>query len=162
MLDQVDQRLVELLQRNARLSNAEMAEAVGLTASSVFERVKKLEQRGVITGYVAKVNPVMVGKPLLAFMRLTSGVTEAGALKSVEKDITGLAASEPDILECHDVAGEDCLILKLRAADPRELQSLLGKIRECYQSSKTVTSIVLETLKESSAVSPAGEEAVDR
>jgi len=155
MIDDIDRKLVELLQSNARLSNAELAQAVGLTASSVFERVKKLEQRKVITGYVATVDAALLGKPLLAFMRLSFGTADHDSLTSALSRVGELSAREPDILECHDVAGEDCLVLKLRAAGPHQLQALIAAIRESAQSARTVTSIALATLKESASIAPA-------
>ncbi len=157
MIDKIDRDLLTLLQKDARLSNADLAQAVGLNASSVFERVKKLERKGIITGYVAKVDAKKLGKPLLAFMRLTLGASEPEGFKATMDKIATLCSAEPDILECHDVAGEDCLILKLHAAGPGELQNLHAAIRDCTQSARTVTSIVLSTFKESSAVEPAAE-----
>jgi Lrp/AsnC family transcriptional regulator, leucine-responsive regulatory protein len=157
MIDATDRKIVTLLQGNARLSNAELAQAVGLTASSVFERVKKLEQKGVITGYVATVNAAKLGKPLLAFVRLTLGIPQSLTFDAAMSKLAGLSAYEPDILECHDVAGEDCIVLKLRSSGPQELQRLLAAVRECTQSSRSVTSIVLSTVKESSAIAPVAE-----
>jgi Lrp/AsnC family transcriptional regulator, leucine-responsive regulatory protein len=157
MIDDIDRKIVSLLQANAHLSNAEMALSVGLTASSVFERVKKLEQRGVITGYVAKVDPAKLGKPLLAFMRLTLGATQSDDVTSALSLIGEFADREPDILECYDVAGEDCLILKLRAAGPPELRRLIASIRDCTKSARTITSLVLGTIKEKGAIEPAVE-----
>jgi Lrp/AsnC family transcriptional regulator, leucine-responsive regulatory protein len=157
MIDTIDRRLLDLLQEDGHRSNQDLAQAVGLTASSVFERVKKLEQRGVILGYSARVDPEKLGKPLLAFVRLSLGSAQSGPYAEAMTGIAALCASEPDILECHDVAGEDCLVLKLRASGPKELQRLLASIRDRFQSSKSVTSIVLSTLKESSVVAPAAE-----
>jgi Lrp/AsnC family leucine-responsive transcriptional regulator len=154
MIDEIDKKLVEFLQANARLSNAELAQEVGLTASSVYERVKKLELKGIITGYAATVDAAKLGKPLLAFMRLSFGTTENDGLNKAMERVGELSAREPGILECHDVAGEDCLVLKLRAAGPRELQALIAAIRESAQSARTVTSIVLATLKETAAIAP--------
>ena len=107
MIDAIDRQLVDLLQRDAHLSNQDMAEVVGLSASSVFERVKKLEQRGVILGYGARVDAVKLGKPLLAFVRLNFGSTLNEPLNQAMLELAALCASSPDILECHDVAGED-------------------------------------------------------
>jgi Lrp/AsnC family leucine-responsive transcriptional regulator len=157
MIDAIDRRLVELLQGNAQISNLDMAQAVGLTASSVFERVKKLEQRKVILGYGARVDPAKLGKPLLAFVRLNFGMAQSEPLDEAMARLGELCASEPDILECHDVAGEDCLVLKLRASGPKDLQRLLALVRDRAQSSRSVTSIVLSTIKESAAVAPAEE-----
>jgi Lrp/AsnC family leucine-responsive transcriptional regulator len=150
MIDEIDRKLLDLLQTNARLSNAEMADAVGLTVSSVHERVKKLERKGVIKGYVAVLDPEKLGKPLLAFLRLTVSSHE-----SVKTSIRELCESDPDILECHNVAGEDCFILKVRAEGPKQLERLLSAVRGSADTSRSVTNIVLSSFKESSRVTPA-------
>jgi Lrp/AsnC family leucine-responsive transcriptional regulator len=160
MIDEIDRKLIELLQADAKLSNAELAKAVGLTPSPTFERVKKLEQRGIITGYGARVDPVKLGKSLLAFVRLSLD-TKVNSWESLGK-LAELCRSEPGVLECHDVAGEDCVVLKLRCRDTAELQVLLGAVKGCVPVARSVTSIVLETLKESSAVLPDSGEAGDR
>ncbi len=103
MIDEIDRKLIELLQADAKLSNAELAKAVGLTPSPTFERVKKLEQRGVITGYGARVDPTKLGKSLLAFVRLSLD-TKVNSWESLGK-LAELCRSEPGVLECHDVAG---------------------------------------------------------
>jgi Lrp/AsnC family leucine-responsive transcriptional regulator len=149
MIDAIDRKLLDLLQGDARLSNAEMAEAVGLTVSSVHERVKKMERRGIIKGYVAVVDPEKLGKPLLAFVRLSLNSSDSA------KALHALCAGEPDILECHHVAGEDCYILKVRAAGPRLLEDLLTAIRSSSRAERAVTNIVFSTAKESTRVSPA-------
>jgi len=148
MMDEKDKKIVRILQENARLSNAEIADKVELTASSVHERVKKLEKKGVLKRYVAMVDAEMVGKPLLAFVRLS--VTNTGIREVIQK----LCASEPDILECHNVAGEDCYILKIRAAGPKQLERLLVAIKSKSDSIRSVTNIVLSSYKETLYVEP--------
>jgi Lrp/AsnC family transcriptional regulator, leucine-responsive regulatory protein len=156
MIDATDRKILDLLQGNARLSNAEMAEAVGLTVSSVHERVKKMERKGIIKGYVAVVDPDLLGKSVLAFVRLTVSTHEAAA-----DGIKKLCGEEIDILECHNVAGEDCFILKVRAAGPKQLEKLLSAIRGSAEAGRSVTNIVLSTYKESSRVTPAPAEEGD-
>ncbi len=154
MVDPIDRKLLDLLQRDARLSNAELAEKVGLTVSSVHERVKKMERKGIITGYVATVDAEKLGKGLLAFMRLTFGETETEPLPSVKSKLSELCADEPDILECHNVAGEDCYVIKIRSEGPKELEATMNRIRACARVSRSVTSIVLSTDKESIRILP--------
>ncbi|HTX71249.1 MAG TPA: Lrp/AsnC family transcriptional regulator [Rectinemataceae bacterium] len=161
MIDDTDRTILGLLQDNARLSNASLAEAVGMTASSVFERVKKLERRGVIVGYRAIVNAEKLGKPLLAFIRLTIGMEAHTEIDSVYGSVLEACLSEPDVLECHNVAGEDCYILKVRAEGPKQLENLLTTIRRKTRSSRSITNIVLSTYKDSSKVEPAPESQVD-
>jgi len=150
MIDATDMKLLDLLQKDGRLSNAEMATAVGLTVSSVHERVKKMERKGIIKGYVAMVDPEKLSKQLLAFIRLTVTPGEPGI-----SGIVTLCAAEPDILECHNVAGEDCLILKVRAESPKKLETLLTAIKGSVPATRSVTSIVLSTYKESTHIVPA-------
>ncbi len=150
MIDDTDRKLLDLLQCNARISNAEMAAKVGLTVSSVHERVKKMERKGIIKGYVALVDPDKLGKELLAFLRLTVAPNSHAT-----QDIHALCAQQPDILECHNVAGEDCFILKIRASGPKELEKLLSAIRASSDANRSVTNIVLSSYKESTRIVPA-------
>lgn len=153
MIDDIDRQIILLLQEDAHLSNAALAEKVGLTVSTVHERVKKLEKKGVIKGYVAVVNAEAVGKPIMAFIRLTVGATPEGYVET-KRSVLEVCRTEPDVLECHGVAGEDCYILKVRTASPKELERLLEKIRSKATVSSSVTSIVLSTFKESSPIVP--------
>jgi len=153
MIDDIDRRILTLLQENARLSNAALAKEVGLTASTVHERVKKLEKKGIITGYVALVDAEAVGKPITAFIRLSVGVSTEGYVQS-KNQVMNVCLAEPDVLECHGVAGEDCYVLKVRAASPKALEKLVERIRCQAAVSRSVTSIVLSTFKESSMVTP--------
>lgn len=152
MFDPIDRKLLLLLQKDGRQSNAELGEAVNLSPSSVHERVRKLEKSGTIRGYSARVDPEGLGKGLLAYMRLSSGGGE-GPGPAVA--LSSLCAAEDDILECHHVAGEDCYILKLRSEGPRELETLIERIRSSSKASRSVTSIVLSSVKDSTLVAPA-------
>jgi len=150
VIDETDRKLLDLLQCNGRMPNAEMAEKVGLTVSSVHERVKKMERKGIIKGYVALVDPEKIGKQMLAFTRLTIA-PNSHALA----DINSLCAQHPDVLECHNVAGEDCVILKIRASGPRELEKLLTAIKASSDASRSITNIVLSSSKETTRIVPA-------
>jgi Lrp/AsnC family leucine-responsive transcriptional regulator len=152
MIDEIDRKIVLLLQTDARLSNSSLAEKVGLTTSTVHERVKKLEKKGIIKGYVAVADAGALGKPIMAFIRLTVG--SADYLES-KKSVLGICQQEPDVLECHAVAGEDCYILKVRAAGTADLEMLIERIRSNTQVSRTITSIVFSSIKETMLVMPA-------
>jgi Lrp/AsnC family leucine-responsive transcriptional regulator len=154
MIDEIDRKILSLLQANARSSNAELAQNVGLTVSSVHERVKKLEHKGIITGYTITVNPELLGKPLLAFIRLTVAGDQEKDTGAPRRKFSDMCAQEPDILECHHVAGEDCYILKVRAEGPKRLEELLNEVRRETRSVRSVTSIVLSTRKECAIVEP--------
>jgi Lrp/AsnC family leucine-responsive transcriptional regulator len=153
MIDDIDRQIILLLQEDARLSNAALADKVGLTISTVHERVKKLEKKGVIKGYVAVVEAEAVGKPIMAFIRLTVGTTPSDYLESKNR-VVQVCLAEPDVLECHGVAGEDCYILKVRATSPKDLERLIERIRCNAQVARSVTNIVLSTFKESTRVMP--------
>jgi Lrp/AsnC family leucine-responsive transcriptional regulator len=147
-INETDTSIVTILQENARTSNAEIARQVGLAPSAVFERIRKLEEKGVLRGFHADVDPHAAGLPLLAFVFVRSN-ERAGGVTTAEK-----LARIPEVLEVHHIAGEDCFLAKLRAADTEALGRLL---RERIGSIPTVTStrttIVLETVKESTIVS---------
>jgi len=154
MVDQKDSQILKLLQENARLSNAEIGEEVGLSASSVFERVKKMQNKGVIKGYVAVVDPAALGKPLAAFIRLTVNAPPGESYVACKRDFVAACLAEPDVLECHGVAGEDCYVLKVRVGDPAGLEALLERLRDRAAVSSSVSNIVLSTYKETTQVEP--------
>ena len=147
MIDGTDTEILKILQSNARTSNAEIARQVGLAPSAVFERIRKLEERGVIEGYEVRINPKEMGLPLLAFVFVRAD-DKPGADETAAR-----VAAIPEVLEVHDVAGEDCLLVKVRAADTealgRVLRERFGRIESI---TSTRTTIVLETVKESSAL----------
>lgn len=155
MIDEIDRQIVRLLQEDARLSNAALAEQVGLSASTVYERVKKLESKGVIKGYTAVVDPIALDKPIAAFVRLTIGASPSEGYSAAKRDLLEQILAESDVMECHTVAGEDCYILKVRAGSPKELEKLLERIRSNGLVSKSVSSIVLSTYRESMRIEPA-------
>ncbi len=146
MIDEIDGQILNLLQENGRLSNAAIAEQVGLTTSTVFDRIKRLEKRGVIQRYVAVVDPVALGKPITAFVRLVVGADEDYSISKRQFAETCLA--EPEVLECHTVAGEDCYVLKVRVANTAQLEALIERLRSQAMVTRTITNIVLSTFKE--------------
>lgn len=156
MIDEVDCQIITRLQEDARLSNAVLAREVGLPVSTVHDRVKKLEKKGIIKGYTALVDAEALGKPVMAFIRLSVGATNEDYVES-KNSVMNVCLAEPDVLECHGVAGEDCYILKVRAASPKALETLIERIRCQATVNRSVTSIVLSTLKESLTVVPAVE-----
>ena len=147
MLDEVDRQLLEILQADGRTSNAELARRVNMAPSAVFERVRRLEQKGVITGYGAHVDPRAIERSLLAYVLVRSDERTGEA-------VTGSAlAREPEVLEVHHVAGQDSYLVKVRVRDPESLGRLL---RERFGAipgvRSTQSTIALETLKETWAM----------
>jgi len=142
-LDETDRQIVAFLQRDARMANAEIARRLGMAPSAIYDRIRKLEDRGIIDGYEARVNAKFVGLGLTAFI-FVRGEDGVGDPK------TGmLLAKIPEAQEIHHVAGEDCYLVKVRVADTDSLGKLLreriGAIRSVRS---TRTTIVLGTLKE--------------
>lgn len=144
MFDDTDLQILELLQADARLANAEIARRLGMAASAIHERVKKLEARGLIRGYEARLDPAPFGRKLLAFVFVRADELPGEATAGDR------LAEIPEVLEVHHVAGEDCYLVKLRCADTDELARLLrhsfGNIPSVRS---TRTTIALGTLKES-------------
>lgn len=144
MFDSVDRHILTTLQANARTSNADIARELGMAPSAILERIRKLEQRGVITGYEARIAPRAVGLGLTAFVSVRVGMTGS------EGTMEAALAAIPEVLELHSVAGEDCFLVKLRARDTDDLGRIL---RERFKSlpaiASTRTTIVLATAKES-------------
>ena len=146
-LDPTDRAILSLLQENARMSNAEIGRRVELATSTVHQRIRKLEEQGVIEGYACKVNPRAVGYGLAAFIRIQTG---EGARSD---EITPELKRIPEVLEVHRVVGEDCFFAKVRVRGPDELAALLDDtLQRISGVAGTRTTIVLQTVKESTAV----------
>lgn len=120
-LDQTDWRILAELQRDGRISFAELARTVAMSASAVTERVRRLEELGVISGYRAVVTPERVGLHIMAFVRLRY---PTGNYRPFHE----MVARTPEIMEAHHVTGEDCFVLKVLAASMRHLEEITGRI----------------------------------
>lgn len=144
MIDSSDRQILEILQGNARTSNAEIARRVGLAPSAVHERIRKLEERGVISGYASKIDPKSADLGLLAFIFVRSDDSEG------EDDAARVLAELPEVQEVHHVAGEDCFLVKVRTRDTDALGALLrDRVKSIPSVRGTRTTIVLDTIKES-------------
>jgi Lrp/AsnC family transcriptional regulator, leucine-responsive regulatory protein len=153
MPDEIDLRILHLLQDNARIANAAIARDVGLAPSAVFQRIRKLESEGVIRGYHADLDPAGLDQGLLAFITVQTG---EGARA---KETGELLASVPEVLEVHRVVGDDCFLMKVRVRDTRALGALLDeKIQTLPPVASTRTTIVLSTAKEGDVLLPTASE----
>ena len=141
-MEDLDRRIVELLSRDGRMSFTDLGKATGLSTSAVHQRVRRLEQRGVITGYAAVVDSDAVGLPLTAFVSIKP--IDPAAPDDAPERLEGIAAIEA----CHSVAGDESYILKVRVAGPADLEVLLAEIRAVANVS-TRTTVVLSTPYES-------------
>lgn len=137
-LDPVDRQLLRLLVDDGRRSYTDLAKDTGLSTSAVHQRVRRLEQRGAITGYGAQVDPVAAGAPLTAFVSIKP--IDPAAPDDAPARLQHLTAIEA----CHSVAGDESYILTVRVPGPADLEQLLQEIRAAAQVS-TRTTVVLST-----------------
>jgi Lrp/AsnC family transcriptional regulator, leucine-responsive regulatory protein len=135
MIDSIDWKILTELQENARISFAELGRRVGLTTPAVIERVRKLEDAQIITGYRAEIDTAKVGLPILAFIRMSiSGVDYSRIIEAVE--------NSKEVLECHRGTGGDSFIMKVAVSDVANLQDLIDKLTPY---GITTTAIVLSS-----------------
>lgn len=135
MVDEIDWKILRELQINARITFAELGRRVGLTTPAVIERVRKLEDSGVITGYRAEIDAAKIGFPITAFIRMSiTGVDYSHIIEVAEKS--------KEVLECHRGTGGDSFILKVAVGDVEHLQKLIDKLTPY---GITTTSIVLSS-----------------
>jgi Lrp/AsnC family leucine-responsive transcriptional regulator len=143
VLNGTDLQILRLMQENARISNVDLARELNMAPSAVLERVKKLEQKKVITQYTANINPLALQQKLLAFIFVK-------ASEGFGSGVTGKALSKiPEVQEVHTIAGEDCYLVKVRTADAASLMNLMrNSFSKIPNIVSTKTTIVLETIKE--------------
>jgi len=135
LLDQIGWKLLHELQLNGRLSYAELGRRVGLTTPAVVERVKRMEEAGIILGYHADVDPMKVGMPITAIIRMS-------VVGDVFTKITSLVKNLPEVVECHRGTGADSFIMKVHVRSVEHLESLIDRLTPCGTTS---TSIVLSS-----------------
>ena len=135
LLDETGWKILQELQRDARLSFPELGRRVGLSSPAVAERVRKLEDAGVITGYGARIDPVKVGLSLMAFVRITTTPQAESGLRALMMEL-------PELLECHRVTGNESFLLKLVVTSITHLEHVLNQL---VSAGPVTTSIVLST-----------------
>jgi Lrp/AsnC family leucine-responsive transcriptional regulator len=134
-----DAKILDVLQRDGRRPYADLGLDVGMSGPSAHERVKKLEARGVITGYAATVDPRSLGYDILAF----SWITQAPG--TTRHDLTGAFAAIPEIEECHHITGEADYLIKVRARDTRDLERVLHQVQSTPNVFQTETDVVFSS-----------------
>lgn len=141
-MEDLDRQIVRLLAADGRTSFTDLGKVTGLSTSAVHQRVRRLEERGVIRRYAAVLDPVAIGLPLTAFVAITP------LDPSAPDDAPDRLVQLPEIEDCYSVAGEDSYILKVRVASPTDLEALLAEIR-AVANVRTRTTVVLSTPYES-------------
>lgn len=138
-VDSIDRALIDALRANARATFAELGRHVGLSAPAVHERVRRLEQVGVVTGYHAAVAPAALGLGVSALV----GIHQADGYE--QDDIAARLAEVPEIEDCWFVAGEEAFVVKVRVPDVDALEHTLGVLRRIPGVARTRTTVVLST-----------------
>ena len=144
LLDRIGRKILITLQENARISLSRLGDIVGLSAPAVAERVKKLEEAGVIQGYHARIDPMLAGHPILAFITLTTETHHYAAVKA-------MAVKSPQIVACHHISGDASFIIQVRVADVAALETLVARLSPFGQ---TQTAIVLSTTVDKTSMPP--------
>lgn len=147
-MESLDRQILALLARDGRMSYTDIGKATGLSTSAAQQRVRRLEQRGVITGYGARLDHAALGKDLTAF------VAARPFDPSQADDTADRLVGIEEIISCYSVAGEANYLLKVQVANPVHLEQLLGRIRSAAHVS-TVTTVVLSTAFEDRPVAAA-------
>lgn len=144
-LDRIDLKILDILQREGRISVTELAERVSLSATPCSYRVKRMEREGVITGYHARVNPAALGKNLLVFLEIKLSAKSGDVFDKVKKELLYV----PEVMECHLVSGDFDYLVKARLTEMNEYRRLLGEIlKRLPASAESHSYIVMEEIKE--------------
>ncbi|MEG1311830.1 MAG: Lrp/AsnC family transcriptional regulator [Romboutsia sp.] len=134
-MDITDHKIIDILQKDGRISMKDLGKIVGLTSPAVSERVKRLEESGIIEGYKAIVNPDALGRVIKAFIHISLP-------SHMYKEFIEDARNDPRIVECHHITGDDCSVLKVIVRNMYELENVIDSIK---QIGSTKTSVILST-----------------
>jgi len=147
LLDRTGIKILRALQENARLTYNQLGQIVGLTPPAAAERVRRMEEAGLIEGYHARVDPARLGLPIQAFLRLRTPAERYPRVLAAVREI-------PEVLECYHVTGEDAFILRIAAASTSHLENIIARFSPFGE---TATAIVLSSPVEKRLIGPAGE-----
>jgi Lrp/AsnC family leucine-responsive transcriptional regulator len=143
-LDEIDRRILNILQENARITNVQLATKVGISPPAMLERVKRLENNSIIKKYVALLNPEEIGKDTFAMVSVSLAVHQLPSIDSFTKQIRKL----DEVLECYHVTGEDDFMLKVVVKNIQDYEKfILEKLTKIRGVSKMNTSFILSTVK---------------
>ena len=143
-IDETNRRILNILQERGSITNAELASTIGLAPATVFERVKKLEQSGIITDTVALVDPQAVGKSIIAFVFITMNDYTRETIEHLSEEISKM----PEVLECYRLSGDKDYLLKVVADDiPGYDAFVFDKLARLQKVGKFSSMLVLSTVK---------------
>ncbi|MGE5409421.1 MAG: Lrp/AsnC family transcriptional regulator [Clostridiales bacterium] len=143
-LDDTDKKVLDILQTNANITNAQLASELGISPAAMLERVKRLENSGIIKRYVALVDPEKVGKRTMAFIAISLAVHHLNSIDTIREEISKLS----EVLECYHVAGEEDFMLKVAIRDIQEYEHFMfGKLTKINGINKIKTTFIVSTVK---------------
>lgn len=144
-LDRTDRKILDILQRQGRISMTDLAEQIGLSTSPCSERVRRMEREKVITGYHARVDPAALGKTLLVFVEITLSAKSGDVFDKVRQELQHV----PEVMECHLVSGGFDYLVKARLGGMSEYRHLLGDIlKKLPVTAESRSYVVMEEVKE--------------
>jgi Lrp/AsnC family transcriptional regulator, leucine-responsive regulatory protein len=149
-IDPTSKRILQLLAADGRASYQAIADEIGLSRPAVMERVKRLEEAGFIQGYHARLDRAKAGFPITAFVAIRYPMTD----HTDDEPVVQALAANPNVLECHHVAGDDCYVIKVAAPSIESLEGVLREIKRPGHPVSTRTTIVLSTVFEKSGLVP--------
>ncbi len=145
-LDRIDRKILDIVQREGRISITELAERISLSATPCAERLRRLERDGVITGYHARVNPAALGLNLLVFLEIKLSAKSGDVFEKVKEELQHV----PQVMECHLVSGDFDYLVKARIPEMSAYRALLGQIlKKLPASAESRSYVVMEEVKES-------------
>ncbi len=145
-LDRIDRKILDIVQREGRISITELAERISLSATPCAERLRRLERDGVITGYHARVNPAALGLNLLVFLEIKLSAKSGDVFEKVKEELQHV----PQVMECHLVSGDFDYLVKARITEMSAYRALLGQIlKKLPASAESRSYVVMEEVKES-------------
>lgn len=148
-LDRTDRKILDILQRQGRISMTELGDQIGLSTSPCAERVRRMERSGVITGYHARIDPKAIGKTLLVFVEITLTVKSGDVFDRVRSELLHM----PEVMECHLVSGNFDYLVKARMSAMSEYRNLLSSILNSIPvPCQSHSYVVMEEVKETSYI----------
>lgn len=148
-MDAIDLKIIQILQKQGRITNSDLAKRVGLSAPSVLERVRKLEEAGIITGYQARIDGVKVGRGQICYVAIGLAMHQKVEINEFQKNVNEI----PEIIECYHITGEEDYLLKVMVRDMAHYEEiLLHKLTKIPGTSKIKTMVVLSEIKSSSTI----------
>ena len=143
-MDKIDIQILNTLQENGRITNSDLAKKVGLSAPSVLERVRKLEESGIITGYSAKIDAEKVGRGQTCYVAISLALHQTGSIHEFQRRIETI----PEIMECIHITGEEDFLLKVLVKDMAHYEELLlNQLTKIPGTSRIKTMVVLSSIK---------------